>query len=113
MTTNSDRANEVVSPEQGRPEWNVFRVRENVRTAHGPDGATALDILHGQMFRLNPVGSRILEFLKQGSTEAEIAKQLAHEFGVEPATAEADVHEFIEVLEKRHGLIERAGNSPA
>jgi hypothetical protein len=87
------------------------RVAESVRSTHNQDGGIALDILHGQMFRLNFVGSRILELLKQGSAEPQIAEQLAREFGIEWATAEADVREFVETLEKHHLLTVRNANS--
>lgn len=91
--------------------FKTVRVAENVRSTHSQDGGIVLDILHGQMFRLNFVGSRILELLKQGSSEPEIAEQLAREFGIERATAEADVREFVETLEKHHLLTVRDGNS--
>jgi hypothetical protein len=89
----------------------IVRVAENVRSTHSQDGGIVLDILHGQMFRLNLVGSRILELLKQGDAELEIATQIAREFGIDPATAEADVHEFVETLEKHDLLTVRDSNS--
>jgi Coenzyme PQQ synthesis protein D (PqqD) len=89
------------------------RVRDSIRSTHNQDGGIVLDILHGQMFRLNLVGSRILELLKQGSAEPEIAEQLAREFGIDRTTAEADVCEFVEILEKHHLLTVPDGNSPA
>jgi hypothetical protein len=96
-----------------REGFKIVRVAENVRSTHSQDGGIVLDILHGQMFRLNFVGSRILELLKQGSAEAEIVQQLVLDFGIERATAEADVREFIETLEKHHLLMVREGNPPA
>ncbi len=87
-----------------------MRVAENVRSTYSQDGGIVLDILHGQMFRLNFVGSRILELLKQGSSESEIAEQLAREFGIDRTTAETDVREFVETLEKHHLLTVREGN---
>jgi hypothetical protein len=89
----------------------IVRVAENVRSTHSQDGGVVLDILHGQMFRLNFVGSKILELLKQGRAESEIAKHLASEFGVEPATAETDVREFVETLVKHQLLTVRDANS--
>lgn len=94
-----------------RKGFKIVRVAENVRSTHSHDGGIVLDILHGQMFRLNFVGSRILELLKQGSAELQIAEQLAREFGIDRATAETDVREFIETLEKHHLLTVRNGNS--
>jgi len=87
------------------------RVAEYVRSTHSKDGGTVLDILHGQMFRLNFVGSKILELLEQGSAELEIAEQLAREFGIDRARAEMDVREFVETLEKHDLLTLRNGNS--
>jgi hypothetical protein len=105
MATNSDRATRLVPDEPGCPKENAIRVSEHVRTTHGADGAIVLDILHGQMFRLNFVGSRILELFEQRSTEAEIAEHLGREFGIDRATIEADVRELVETLLKHHLLI--------
>jgi PqqD family protein of HPr-rel-A system len=91
--------------------FKIVRVAENVRSTHSQDGGIVLDILHGQMFRLNFVGSRILELLKQGSAEPEIAEQLAREFGIDRAAAEADVRQFVETLEKHHLLMVHDRNS--
>lgn len=89
----------------------IVRVAENVRSTHSRDGGIVLDILHGQMFRLNFVGSRILELLKRGCAQPEIAEQLAHDFGIDRAKAEADVGEFVELLEKNHLVTVRDLNS--
>jgi hypothetical protein len=90
--------------------FTIMRVAENVRSTHNQDGGIVLDILHGQMFRLNFVGSRILQLLNQGCAEPEIAAQLARDFGVERAKAETDVREFVDTLEKHHLLTVRNGN---
>lgn len=81
-----------------------FTIPEHVRSNHGLDGAVLLDIVHGQMFRLNFVGSRILELLKQGLAAPAIVEQLAGEFGIDRGLADADVHEFLETLAK-HNLV--------
>jgi hypothetical protein len=78
------------------------RISDNVRSTHNLDGGIVLDVLHGRMFRLNLVGSRILELLSHGSAEPEIADQIAREFEIERATAAADVREFLETLETLH-----------
>jgi hypothetical protein len=82
----------------------MFRLREQVRSTHNQDGAVVLDILHGQMFRLNLVGSRILELLKQGHTEREITEQISKEFSVDREVIASDLHEFLAHLEKNHLL---------
>lgn len=91
----------------------IVRVAASVRSTHSEDGGIVLDILHGQIFRLNFVGSKILDLLKQGCAPPEIAEHLAHDFGIDRAVAEADVREFVETLEKNHLLTVRGGNSPA
>jgi hypothetical protein len=83
----------------------MVQVSEHVRKTHSPDGGIVLDILHGQMFRLNFVGSKILELLEQQVTPALIAQEIAVTFGISAEIAERDVREFLETLEKHH-LIE-------
>lgn len=65
-----------------------------------------MDILHGQMFRLNVVGSRMLELLKLDRTESQIADELSREFGATREIVAADLREFLAHLE-RHHLLER------
>jgi hypothetical protein len=82
----------------------MFRLSEQVRSTHNQDGAVVLDILHGQMFRLNLVGSRMLELLKRGHTENEIAEQISKEFSVGREVVSLDLREFLAHLEKHHLL---------
>jgi hypothetical protein len=82
-----------------------MKVSEHVCSTHNQDGAVVLDILHGQMYRLNLVGSRILELLKQDHTEAQIADELSREFGVPRQMVQTDVREFLAHLEK-HCLLQ-------
>jgi hypothetical protein len=82
----------------------VVKLSEHVRSTHNADGAVVLDILHGEMYRLNFVGSRMLELLKQGCTNAQIAEAIGREFGVARETVTADLEEFLEHLEK-HKLL--------
>lgn len=78
----------------------MYRVSEGVRSTHGQDGAIVLDIRQGQMFNLNLVGSRILELLESGSTQAEIVEGIIREFGVSRHLAENDVQDFLQTLTK-------------
>ena len=64
-----------------------------------------LDIDHGQMFRLNPVGALILESLGKGCTEAEIAKEISRQYSIREKTVVADVREFVKSLEE-HKLVQ-------
>ena len=63
-----------------------------------------LDIHQGQMFNLNPVGSRILELLESGLAEADIVETISREFNANRDTVEDDVREFIGSL-KEHKLV--------
>jgi len=84
----------------------MARVPDHVRTTHSPDGAIVLDVKHGRMFTLNPVGSRVLDLLDQQCTTAQIAADLSREFEIDLDTAERDVNEFLAALEK-YRLIDR------
>lgn len=82
-----------------------MKLSAQVRSTHNQDGAIVLDILHGQMYRMNLVGSRMLELLKHGCAEAQIIEEISVAFGVPRATVESDLREFLAHLEKHH-LIE-------
>lgn len=86
----------------------MYRVAEGVRSTHGQDGAIVLDIRQGQMFKLNLVGSRILELLETGATESAIVDEISQKFAVSRDIAQSDVQEFIESL-KQHHLLEVGG----
>jgi hypothetical protein len=84
------------------------KVSESVRSTHGQDGAIVLDVEQGQIFNLNLVGSRILELLEQGSSEAAIVDVVSHEFNADIEMVRNDVREFLEAL-KRHKLLKTLG----
>jgi len=81
-----------------------MKLSEHVRSTHSQDGAVVLDILHGQMFRLNVVGSRMLELLKQGMTEAQIADAISRDSGAPREIVATDLAEFLNHLERNHLL---------
>jgi hypothetical protein len=90
------------------------KLSAQLRSTHNQDGAIVLDILHGEMFRLNFVGSRMLELLKQGFTNAQIADAISLEFGAARETVAADLREFLAHLEKHHLLeLRQADNHSA
>lgn len=76
----------------------MYRVSESVRSTHSRDGSVVLDVSQGQLFNLNVVGSRILELLKQGSPENEIAETVSREFNQNIETVRGDLTEFMETL---------------
>lgn len=83
----------------------MYRLSTGVRSTHRPDYGVVLDVRRGQLFNLNPAGSRILELLKEGFGEREIVDRIGFEFSIGSETAEHDVQEFLATL-KHHGVIE-------
>jgi Coenzyme PQQ synthesis protein D (PqqD) len=82
----------------------MHKVSDSIRSTHGQDGAIVLDITQGKIYRLNLVGSRVLESLETGTNEPDIADRISREFGVSYEVAESDTREFIQQLQ-RMGLL--------
>jgi len=101
VLTRSARSRPFAAQKQELP---AVKLSEHVRSTHNRDGAVVLDIRHGEMFRLNLVGSRMLELLKEGCTNAQIADAVSREFGVTHETVTKDLREFLAQLEKHHLL---------
>ena len=80
-------------------------VSAGVRSTRNEDGGIVLDIEHGEMFRLNPVGALILESLGKGCTETEIAQEISRQYSISEKTVVADVRDFVKSLEE-HKLIQ-------
>jgi hypothetical protein len=97
-------------PRNGSPtEFFAVKLSEHVRSTHNQDGAIALDIREGKMFRMNFVASRIVELLRMALSESEIVERLALEFAVERAAVATDVREFLEQM-RRHHLLDSPKN---
>lgn len=77
----------------------MHKISDSVRSTHGQDGAIVLDLHQGQMFNLNLVGSRILELLEQGSSEAGIVDTVSREFNADVDMVRDDLKEFLKTLE--------------
>jgi hypothetical protein len=90
-----------------------LRLSEQIRSTHDQDGAVLLDIRQGQMFRLNRVGSRILELLKLGYPESRITDEISREFGAARGTVEIDLREFLSQLAKHCLVQHQKPESPA
>jgi Coenzyme PQQ synthesis protein D (PqqD) len=88
----------------------MYRVAESVRSKHTQDGGSVLDVRQGLMLTLNPVGSRILEFLELGAAESAVIDEISQEFDVNREIVERDVQEFIANL-KRHRILVDVGSS--
>jgi len=90
-----------------------LKLLEQVRSTHNQDGAVVLDIRQGQMFRLNPVGSRMFELLKLGYPESRIVDEISREFGAARDTVEIDLREFLSQLAKHCLVQQQKPESPA
>ena len=64
-----------------------------------------MDLRRGTMFRVNPLGARILDLLDGGQSPAQIAVQLSEEFRIALDRVEADIAEFFNSLEA-YGVLE-------
>jgi hypothetical protein len=77
---------------------------ETIRRVANADGGVVLDLRRGAMFRVNPLGARVLDLLDEGNSPAQIAETLSAEFAVALSDVQADVTEFVESL-KAHGVL--------
>lgn len=82
----------------------MYEVSTGVRSTRSEDGGIVLDINHGQMFRLNPVGALIVDLLGRGRHETEIAQEIADQYNVSEEMAKTDVADFLKSLEE-HRLV--------
>jgi len=67
-----------------------------------------LDLRRGTMFRLNPLGSQILDLLEKGESLPEIANRISAEFGVALDVVQVDIQDFLDLLEL-HGVLDPRG----
>ena len=80
-------------------------LRDNIRRVSSADGGVVLDLRRGTMFRLNPLGSEILDRLERGEALPDIANQISAEFRVARDVVWADIQDFIDSLEL-HGVLD-------
>jgi Coenzyme PQQ synthesis protein D (PqqD) len=88
----------------------VFTTSETIRSAPSQDGTVLLDVHHGRMFSINPVGSRILDLVKEGRDEAQIADEIVRVYGIAIEMARTDVHQFLKALCAHRIVIAMAGS---
>jgi hypothetical protein len=81
---------------------------DSFRRVSGTDGGVVLDLRRGTMFRLNPLGSQILDLLESGEALADIANRISAEFGVALDVVQADIKDFLDSLEL-HGVLDPRG----
>ncbi len=83
----------------------MHRVPDTIRAIFSKDGATILDLNNGKILRLNFTASLILKELSDGRTQPQIISDLARQFGVAIQLIEADVAEFIRLIEEQKILV--------
>ncbi len=81
---------------------------DNIRRVSSADGGIVLDLRRGAMFRVNPLGSRVLDLLDKGASLLQVTEQISLEFGVALDVVRADVSDFLDCLE-RYGVLKRHG----
>jgi hypothetical protein len=69
-------------------------IRNRLRTVETPDGSVVLNVEDGKMFRLNPIGMRILSLLDQGVPTDRISEEISREYDVDLETVREDVRNF-------------------
>lgn len=77
---------------------------DRFRSVDTPDGSVILDVRNGKMFRLNPIGMRILSLLNQGVPADRISKEISRDYSVDLETVREDVRNFFTSL-NNSGLI--------
>lgn len=83
----------------------MTRFSDTIRRISSADGAIVLDLGRGAMFRLNPMGSKILDLLEQGVSPAKVAEQLTAECDVPIEVVQNDLRDFMQSLQIR-GVID-------
>ena len=86
----------------------MTHLSDNIRRSSSPDGEILLDVRRGTMFRLNPLGSRILDLLDRGESASRIAEEISEEFGVARDVVQIDLTDFLNSLEF-HGVLDSRG----
>jgi hypothetical protein len=78
---------------------------DTIRRVASADGGAVLDLRRGILFRLNPLGARVMDLLEHGDSPERIAARLSTEFQVSLSEVQSDVGDFIESLKAR-GVID-------
>ena len=78
-----------------------MKPRQNVIAKMVGTEMVLLDYDRGIYYGLNPVGARVWQLLRDGSTPEEIIARLTDEYDVAPAALEADVAALLHDLEAK------------
>ncbi len=77
---------------------------DRFRSVDTPDGSVILNVRNGKMFRLNPIGMRILSLLNQGVPTDRISEEISRDYSVDLETVREDLGNFFTSL-NNSGLI--------
>ena len=83
----------------------MLTISQSVRLTKSQDGGILLDVEQGEIFRLNPAGTRIIELLKEGHNGPALTRAVSREFGAPEQVVREDVRDFLSELRERR-LIE-------
>jgi len=78
---------------------------DTIRRQSSAGGGAVLDLRRGILFRVNPLGARVMDLLEKGDSPERIAETLSSEFRVALGQVQSDVSDFIESLKAR-GVID-------
>lgn len=73
-------------------------VKKELKIIEQDHGAIIFEKERGIYFQVNQVGRLLIERLGEGKTKDELVAELENSFGLERATAESDVNEFLSML---------------
>jgi len=89
----------------------VWNASASVRSTYTQDGGVLLDVEKGMCYSLNPVASKLWNYLEEnqgGVTFNDLVKEIRSNFEVSDGELETDIAAHLEKLEKM-GLVRRSG----
>ena len=89
----------------------MLTISQSVRLTKSRDGGILLDVEQGEIFRLDPIGTRIIELLKEGHGPPSLARAVSCEFGAPEQVVREDLRDFLAQLRERR-LIEGLDADP-
>lgn len=94
-----------VSHSMPTPHLEHPKLSHEVRISDHGDGVVLLNISHGEIFKSNKVGARILALLSEERSVSEIVDQVSYEFSAPQDIVRADLNNFIGQLHAK-GLLQ-------
>ena len=79
----------------------MLTISSSIRLTKSQDGGILLDVEQGEIFRLNPVGARIIELLREGHDGPSLTRALSCEFDVPQQVVREDLRDFLSQLRER------------